>query len=136
MKFTLNKPPLKAIAWIQHILTSYIELATQQWRKSVLVSLMAPFVRPRSKNHTLAPIHLFTKQIAPSMYQELIGLKSFVIHDTSFQHAPYKFFPSIKNILGVSYFFLYFHHSFRGLAGAFKLSFCVFTYLLNNSLIS
>ena len=68
------------------------------------------------KTIPLAPIHSFTKQIVPSMFD----LKLFDIHDTSFPYAPYKLLPSIKNILGtVIFFFLstffYFHRTLVGL---------------------
>ena len=39
----------------------------------------------------------------------IVNLKFFDIHDRSFSHAAYKFFPSIKNILNVSFFFLLVH---------------------------
>ena len=52
----------------------------------------------RKPSPCMAPIHLFTKQIVPSMYEDIGDLKSFDIwrHDTSFPHAPYKLLPSIK----------------------------------------
>ncbi len=68
----------------------------------------------------------------------------------SFPHAPYKFLPSIKNILGALLFFLSFFVSFIFIAhffvdlrefcvnhgSFFKISFCTFNCLSTNSLIS
>ena len=46
------------------------------------------------------------------MYQESLTRGLFDIHSTSFLHAPYKLFPSIKNILGArSFFFFHFHRT-------------------------
>ena len=50
------------------------------------------------KTIPMAPIHSFTKQIVPSMYQESFG--------TSIPHAPYKLLPSIINISGTRRSFL------------------------------
>ena len=63
---------------------------------------MTSFMHPHSKNHPLAPIHLFTKQIVPT----IINLKLVDIHGTSFPHMLYKLLPFIKNIFKPTSFFL------------------------------
>ena len=63
--------------------SNYIESVTQQWRKSappILSTSHCEFNGIRSCVHArktipLAPIHPFTKQIVPSMYQEQGGLE-------------------------------------------------------------
>ena len=58
--------------------SNYIELVTRQWRKSVppILSIShcefhgARFCAHARKTILLAPIHSFTKQIVPSMYEE------------------------------------------------------------------
>ena len=76
----LNKLQLKLSLSYQGLSTSnYIESVTQQWRKSVppiLSTSRCEFNGTHSCAHArktipLAPIHLFTKQIVPSMYQKL-----------------------------------------------------------------
>ena len=101
---------------------------------------MAPFVRPRTTNHPFPPDLPVTREL---------------VVPASLQIWPYKILPSTKIFLTrPSFFFFYFFlslflsfifisHFFRGLAGAFvnpevffKLFFCTFTCLSNNSLIS
>ena len=127
-----------------------MESVTQQWRKSVppiLSTSYCEFHGAHSCAHAqktipLAPIHSFTKQI-------VLELKLFDIHYTSFPHAPYKLLPPNKNILGAHRFFSLFllsfsSHTFSCACGSlceprkyfFKFSFCAFTCLSNNSLIS
>ena len=76
---TLNKPPLKLSLGYHGLSTFYhIELATQQWRKSVPIILSTShckFNGTRSCTHIRktipqAPIRSFTKQIVPSLYQQ------------------------------------------------------------------
>ena len=98
------------------------------------------------KTIPLAPIHSFTKQIVPSMYQQSMSWSRLVSINTSFPHESYKFLPAHKNILGARRFFflllcfIFIAHFFVGLREPrkffFKLSFCAFTCLSNNSLIS
>ena len=77
---------------------------------------MAPFVRPRSKNHPLGTYSLvYTKQIVPSMYQELLSWSRLISITQVFRTRPYKL-PSIKNILGARHYFSYIF--FRALVGA------------------
>ena len=126
----LNKPPWKLYRLVinDSALSNHIELATQLWRKSVppiLSTRYCEFNGARSCAHTrktfpVAPIHLFTKQIASTFnVSKIVDQKSFDIHDTSFPHAPYKLLPSIKNILGAhaSFFscFIFIAHFFVGL---------------------
>ena len=89
-------------------------------------------------------IRLFTRELVLSSFEESITR----LHRNWFSHSSdtaYKVLPFTTKILCSSlFFFLYFHCTlFRELVGAcmnpgsfFKLSFCTFTCLSNNSLIS
>ena len=75
----LNKPPRKlSLSYKDSARSNYIESVNQQWRKSalpILSSSHCEFYGARSCTHArktilLAPIHSFTKQIVPSMYEE------------------------------------------------------------------
>ena len=85
---------------------------------------MVPFVCPRSKTIPLAPIHLFTKQIVLSMYQELLSWSRLI---SKIFKAPVVFF-------------FHFHRTLSLWAcGSWHeprkfFSFCAFTCLSNNSL--
>ena len=93
---------------------------------------MVPFVHPRSKNHPLAPIHLFTKQIVPSMYQESLSWSGLIsITRMSFPHAPYKhayslFFLGFATHCSVPY--TYFSHTHMGCPYAYGPFFLVATH--------
>ena len=107
-------------------------------------------MRPRLKNHPLGTYSLIYYTNSTFNVSRIVELKSFDIHYTSFPHEYYKLLPDHKNILGGRRFFFlfvcffHFHRTlFRGHAGAcvnpesfFKLSFCAFISLSNNSLIS
>ena len=73
---------MKAIAYVvikDSVCSNNIELVTQQWRKSALSTLSTSQCKlygTRSCTHAqktipMAPIHSFTKQMVPSMYEEL-----------------------------------------------------------------
>ena len=72
----VTKPPRLVIQ--DSARSNYIELVTQQWRKLVppiLSTSHCEFNGTRSCTHAqktipLAPIHSFTKQIVPPMYEE------------------------------------------------------------------
>ena len=77
----LNKPPRKLSIVIKDSARSnYIESVIQQWRKSAPPILSTShgelygicLCAHTRKTIPLAPIHLFTKQIVPSLYQELL----------------------------------------------------------------
>ena len=69
------------------------------------VPAMASFmVCPYSKTILLAPIHLFTKQIASTFIVSRINPKIVKIILTSFSDALYKVLSSIKNAHGFSLF--------------------------------
>ena len=98
--------------------------------------------------------------MAPQIIDAHIVWASIIYDGTSFPHAPYKLLPPSKNILGARRFFslfvclfvsfIFIAHFFVGLrefcvglrefcvnpGSFFKLSFCTFTYLSTNSLIS
>ena len=48
------------------------------------------------------------------------------IHHTNFPHAPYKFLPSIKNILGACHFLFYFHFHYTLFHGLQEVIFQTF----------
>ena len=81
---------------------------------------MVSFVYPQSKNHPLAPIHTFTKQIVLSLYQQSSTLVD--IHNMSFPHAPYKLLPSFKKHFYMHVIFsnsnTFTFTTFHGLVGA------------------
>ena len=106
---------------------------------------MAPVVRLRTTNHPFHPIHPFTRQLVPSLFEESISRRFVEIYLAILLIQPYKCLPvTTKIFTWQSFFFLSFiTHFFRGLAGAFvnprsffKLPFYTFTCLSNNSLIS
>ena len=108
---------------------------------------MAPIRAPTLENDPLAPIHPFTKQSVPSMHQELFTrslLRSFspVLCVCLIKG----FLPSIT-FLCVCHFFLlclflsFSSHTFSWACGSLRepwkfFSFCAFTCMSNNSLIS
>ena len=161
MKFVnaLNKPPLKQYRLVikDSARSKDIELVTQQWRKSVPPILIASHCEvngARSCAHTqktipLSPIHSFTKQMVPSLCPESLTrslLRSFSL--VLCVRLIKGFLPPKTFLLARRFFLVCFFHFhctlFCGHAGAcvnpgkyfFKLSFCAFTSLSNNSFIS
>ena len=108
-----------------------------------IASCMAP-VREHEKTTPLASIHSFTKQIVPLLYHESLTQSfsksfSFVFHMHPIKH----FLITFLCVYCFSWSHVYCTLPFCWLAGAcmnprsfFKLSFCAFTSLSNNSLIS
>ena len=98
------------------------------------------------KTIPLAPIHPFTKQMVSSLCPESLARSLSQLYSLVLCKRLIKcFLPSIKFYTHVifSLFLSFSLHAFCGLAGAsmnhgsfLKLSFCAFTYLSNNSLIS
>ena len=92
------------------------------------------------------PIRPFTRELIPSLFEESIAQSSLKSVQPVFCYGLIKSFLSPQKFLRVSrfffFFFFHFHHTlFRGLAGSLrdlrnKLSFCTFTCLSNNLLIS
>ena len=85
---------------------------------------MAPFMRPCTprKAIPMAPIHSFTKQIVPSMYQELLSWSRLISITRVFRnHLINSPLPS-KIFLGTCRFFsstfIFIAHFFGGLVGA------------------
>ena len=111
---------------------------------------MAPFVRPRTTNHPFPPDLPVTRELVPSLFEESITWSSSKSVQPVFRYGliksflPQKIFWRGRRFFSSNSFFLSFFHFhrtlFRGLAWIsevfFKLSFCTFTCLSNNSLIS
>ena len=100
-------------------------------------------MRPRSKNHPLAPIHPLTKQIVPSLYQQSSIWSWLISMARVFCAYLIKgLLPSIIFLRARHFFlcFIFIAHFFVGLREPrkyfFKLSFYAFTLFSNNSLIS
>ena len=109
-----------------------------------------PFVCPCSKTISLAPIHPFSKQMVPSLCPELLTRRSMRSFSPVLCVRLIKGFLSSTTLLRMRHFFLSFFlsffssHTFLWASGSlreprkyfFKLSFCAFISLSNNSLIS
>ena len=128
----LNKPPLKLSLSYQGLSTFQLyRISSPTMEKSappIPSASQCEFNGAHSCAHTqktitLAPIHLFTKQMVPPLCPESLtqsSLRSFSVVLCSY--VPYKGLPSINIIFMCALFFLcffHFHHTlFRGLAGA------------------
>ena len=108
----LNKPPLRLSLSYQRLSTFYLyrisnptmeEIGATNPEYQPLRVLWRRSCAHARKTIPLAPIHSFTKQIVPSMYQESLSWNRW----TSITQSPYKLPPSIKNILGARRFFLH-----------------------------
>ena len=115
----------------------------------VKVLIWCLFVRPHSKNHLLgtnSPIYSTNSTFIASI---IVYSKLVQIVFTGFGYGHYKGLPSSIKFYALVIFscllvsFIFIAHFFRGLAGAcvnpgsiFSNSFCAFTCLSNNSLIS
>ena len=88
------------------------------------------------KTIPMAPIHSFTKQLVPSMYQESLTRNRFISMARVFRTRLINSFFHQKNVLGARRFFscfIFIAHFYRGLAGAcvnpgrffFKLFLCI-----------
>ena len=155
----LNKPPRYRLVIKDSACCNDIESVTQQWRKSappILSASHCEFNGARSCAHAwktipLAPIHPFTKQMLPllcpeSLTRSMLRLFSPVLCVRLIKgFLPPKTFLRARRFFLVSLFVCFFHFHctlFRGHMGAwtpeifFKLSFCAFISLSNNSLIS
>ena len=112
---------------------------------------MAPFVRPRTTNHPFPPDLPVTRELVPSMFEESITWSLSKSVQPVFRYGliksflPQKIFWSGRRFFFFFFYFLSFssHTFFVGLRELswipevfFKLSFCTFTCLSNNSLIS
>ena len=138
----------------QHVLTTYIESVTRQWRKSappILSTSHCEFYGASSCAHArktilLVPIHPFTRQIVPLLCKELLSLSSSTSVTSNFSNRHTS--PSCHQkifYMAIVFFFFYFLsfslHTFRALAREFqnfylKHSFSAYTCLSNNSLNS
>ena len=115
-----------------------------------VASLMAPIRAPTLKNHPPSTHSLVYKTNSNFIVSTIIDLRFFAIDHTAFPQVPYKLPPSINNNFTHASFFLCFFlillsfssHIFSWACGSlcepwkffFKLSFCAFVCLCNNSL--
>ena len=147
---------MKAIACLsttQHILTIYNQQPNNGGNRRhhavlspAIASLMARFMRPRSKNHPLntnTPVYYTNSTFIVST---IISQQLVQIAFTGFLFGRYKGLPSMNNTFTCASFFLiillsFSSHTFSWGCGSLReprniFSFCAFTCLSNNSLIS
>ena len=98
------------------------EIGSTNPKYQPLLSLMAPIRAPTLENHPLAPIHLFTRQIVPSLYQQSStcgSLQSIIL--LFHRHPINPLLPSITILRACHFFLCFFHFQctlFCGFAGA------------------